>query len=324
MSDKFPEIRPDSFLKSSYIRGTFALGFREFIAQAGGNADDLLLDVGIPLSIIEDVDQLVSYSALVRLLEIAAQRFSRPSIGLEWSVASAPDFAELGPLTLLAQFANTCKEWADLGLKYWSLHTNGCNVMLFDDIGDGLSSIRFTNDPDVVFSSRQIAEVTLANLTQLTRIVLDLPQGNPQVVRFQHLKPVDTRLHEAIFRCPIEFDAPHSEIVFMKDYLDKPVSGRLTFLKPALATYMKHRIRQMPIHDQTATRNTMIAISSTLGTTKCNIAFIAESLGMNVKKLQRLLAIENTTFADVLDTARNLAARRMLVESNAPVSSIAG
>jgi AraC-like DNA-binding protein len=319
-----PQKKASKNQKGSYIKGTFVLGFREFVERSNGNAEALLEEVGIPVSLLEDPDQLVSYPAFVAMVELAAKQMNMPSFFLEWSLSLDPHFSALGPITLLAQFTRTYGEWLHLALKYWALHTNGCNISLIEDYADGLSCARFINDPDIMFPARQIAEGTLANMVILSRAILQLPNEKPQVVRFQHLKPADITVHEQVFGCPLEFDAPHSELIFKKSHMDLPVSGNLTMLKPALAVYMKHRIRQMPVHDQSATRNTMIAIASTLGSTKCNINFLADSLGINVKKMQRLLAAEDTTFAEVLDKVRENTARRMLVESNAPIAAIAG
>ena len=50
----------------------------------------------------------------------------------------------------------------------------------------------------------------------------------------------------------------------------------------------------------------------------------ADSLGVSVKKLQRLLALENTSFSDILDEVRHTIAVRLLSESDAPISRVAG
>jgi AraC-like DNA-binding protein len=324
ISQVFSKKGRNNAFTGSYIKGTFVLGMREFVERFGGNAETILDQVGIPVSLLEDPDQLVSYPAFVAMMELAAKQYNKPSFTMEWAESTDPHYSALGPITLLAQFAKDFREWLHLGLKYWAVHTNGCNLTLIENYSDEFACCRFINDPDILFPARQVAEGTMTNVVMLMRTVMQLPNESPEVVRFQHLRPADISVHERIFRCPIEFDAPFTEIIFSKRYFELPMSGNLTMLKPALAVYMKHRIRQMPVHDQSATRNTMIAIASTLGSSKCNINFIADSFAMNVKKLQRVLAAENATFADLLDKVRENTAKRMLVESNAPMAAIAG
>lgn len=66
------------------------------------------------------------------------------------------------------------------------------------------------------------------------------------------------------------------------------------------------------------------AVRSILGSRVCSSEFVASSLGMNSKKMQRLLAQEGTSFSQILDETRRAAAIEMLLESDAPVSRIAG
>ena len=104
--------------------------------------------------------------------------------------------------------------------------------------------------------------------------------------------------------------------------LDYPTNGHLKLFKGVLDRYIRYRIRQMPVYDQTMTAT--VAIRSTIGTGRCSVDFIAHSLGVSVKKLQRLLALENTSFSDILDEVRHTIAVRLLSESDAPISRVAG
>ena len=76
----------------------------------------------------------------------------------------------------------------------------------------------------------------------------------------------------------------------------------------------------------TLARNTdhLTAVAGVIGTRRCNVQFVSDSLGLTPKKLQRLLAEEGTSFSDILDDARRAAAIRMVKRSNAPIANIAG
>jgi AraC-like DNA-binding protein len=67
-----------------------------------------------------------------------------------------------------------------------------------------------------------------------------------------------------------------------------------------------------------------LTIPSLIGTGNCNIEFVAEALGTNVKRLQRTLASENTSFSEILEKVRQNMALRLLSESDAPIERIAG
>ena len=167
-------------------------------------------------------------------------------------------------------------------------------------------------------------EYAFGSAMRMSRIVASAPDENPLLVRFQHSRPSDTSLHDAIFRCPLEFDAPHNEFVFERRLLDYPTSGGLKHFKWLLDRYIRIRIRRMPIYDQSMTAMVTSAIRSILGSGLCSSQFVANSLGMSNKKLQRLLAREGISFSQILDDVRRVAAIEMLLESDAPISRIAG
>ena len=137
-------------------------------------------------------------------------------------------------------------------------------------------------------------------------------------------KPQDLSLHNSIFRCPMEFNAEHTEILFDPKFLSYKTTGGLTLLKSIVGYYIRHRMKSLPLYDQTMAATVSLAIPSVIGTGNCNIEFIANSIGLSSKKLRRLLAAEATTFSDILDGARSEMACRYLIESDAPVASIAG
>ncbi len=80
----------------------------------------------------------------------------------------------------------------------------------------------------------------------------------------------------------------------------------------------------MPLYDQSARMTVALAIPSIVGTGNCNIDFVADALGLPVKRLQRQLANEGTNFSELFDDVRRNMAMRLLTESYAPIERIAG
>jgi AraC-like DNA-binding protein len=309
---------------TTYIRAVTLWGFDTLVESHGGDPRALLVEAGLPEDVFDEPDTLISFNACALLIEIAAHRLNRPSLGLEWTMSLPPQFPNLGGLVLCAYLAPTVRDWVRLGLEYWAYHTNGFRAEPVDDGVSPYFSLRSHMNPHMMFPVRQFVEHGLANQVQMCRIVSGHTHENPILVRFQHYKPKDTSMHEAIFRCPIEFDAPYNEVISERRFLDYPANGNLALFKPLVSFYVRQRIRRMPVFDQRASTAVSLAIPAVIGTGKCNIDFIAESLGMNTKKLQRMLSGEGTTFSEVLETTRFAMARRYLLESNAKVSEIAG
>jgi AraC-like DNA-binding protein len=306
-----------------YIRATQLIGFQELVDAAGGDALTLLADAKIEAKALSEPDSLISYRAFGNLIEIASKELSRPSLGLEWTLATPDHFPNLGPLAMLAHFTSTIQEWIDTSLQYWAYHTDAFKLEQHADKATGHAALRYCTD-SYAFPSRQLTEMVLGNTCRLARTVTGHATLYPSLMRFQHSKPQDVSCHERVFHCPIEFGAEHDEIIVEPKFLQYPTNGNFKLFKPLVGYYIKSRIQRMPIYDQSMTTTVALAIPSVIGTGKCNIEFISESFGLTPKKLQRLLATEGTTFSQILETVRGNMARQFLVESEAPVARIAG
>jgi AraC-like DNA-binding protein len=306
----------------AYCRATVLIGFVEVVREFGGDGVNLLDEVGIDRAALREVDLLISYRRYALLLELAAQRLARPSFALEWAQRFPEDYPSLGPLALLASYVNSIEEWLDTGLKYWRYHTDAFTLRrLVDEAGH--SVLRY-HAGSFALPGRQLAELNLAVLLLLGRRVTGHDDIRPSVVRFQHNRPADTNLHEEIFRCPIEFDADHTEAVIDPKFLAYSTSGNRRPFKTLMAGYIKYRINRMPAYDASMTTTVALAIPSILGIGHCGIDDVAASLGLHPKSLQRQLAAEGTNFSEVLNKVRENMARRLLTESDASVERIGG
>ncbi len=306
-----------------YIRATALIGFQDLVEQMGGDAFALLSDAGIDAKALANQDLVISYNAYGNLLEIASQELQRPSFGLECAVAAPDHLPYLGPMTLLGHFTTTLQEWIDASQDYIKFHCNGFSIEQSINEKLDLTCGRYKLN-SFAQPTRQLTEIVLANVIRLARHVTSRHDFNPSLVRFQHNRPRDLSVHEQLFRCPIEFGAEHDEILCDRSYLDLPTSGHLKPLRPLLALYMKHRISKMARYDQSMTTTVDLAVRSFLGTGKCTIEVISEALGLMPKKLQRLLANEDTNFSLILESVRAEVAGQILSGSEAPIGNIAG
>lgn len=305
-----------------YIRAAVLYGFSELVKAKGADPAELLERVGIDPAALTDPDMLISYPRHGVLMELVAKEFDMPSLGLEWALSIPPHFPNVGPVVFIAQLVSTLREWIEQGLRYWRAHTNGYVAQLIDDEATGHLAFRFWQSP-IISPPRQQMELMLANTCQMARVVTGHPDESPLCVRFRHHRPDDQSLHELLFRCEVEFEAEHNEIVFERKYLDYPTKGRLRPLKAIADSFIRYRIRNMPLYDQSVRTTTEITIQCVLGTGMCNKEFVAESMGVSARKLVRLLAREGTSFADLLDDTRRNMACRLLAQTGVPIASVA-
>lgn len=305
-----------------YIRGAVMIGFAELVTAAGGNPIALVEKAGFSKDVLSEPDGLISWSRLGMLMDLAASELDRPSFGLDWALSVPSHFPNVGPVPLMAYFVETARDLAEAIIQYWRYHTDALALQLLDDRTSPHVVFRYHSE-SLAPVSRQLMEYMLGTGCRLARTMMGRDE-DPMLVRFKHGRPPDTTLHDVIFRCPVEFDAAHNEFVLDRKMLDYSTSGNLRLFKGVLDSYIRYRIRQMPVYDQTMVATVAAAIRSTIGTGHCSVDFIARSLGVSTKKLQRLLALENTSFSDILDEVRHTIAVRLLSESDAPISRVAG
>jgi len=305
-----------------YIRGAVIIGFAELVTAAGGDPVALVEKAGFSRNVLREPDGLISWERLGVLMDLAARELDKPSFGLEWALSVPPHFPNVGPVSLMTHFVETARELVEAVIQYWRYHTNAFTLQLLDDRTSPCVIYRYHNESPVPVS-RQLMEYMLGTGCRMARTMMSRDE-NPTLVRFRHGRPPDTALHDAIFRSPIEFEAAHDEFVLDRKMLDYPTNGHLRLFKGVLDRYIRYRIRQMPVYDQTMTATVAAAIRSMIGTGHCSVDFIAHSLGVSTKKLQRLLALEETSFSDILDEVRHTIAVRLLSESDAPISRVAG
>jgi AraC-like DNA-binding protein len=306
-----------------YIRAINLLGGDSFFTRQGCDFNALLEEVGIPLSSLTALDSLISYPSFVTLIETGASRSGNENFGLQLSQSLAPDYACLGPSIIMARFTKTVGEWAENVIRYWSHHTNGFTLKLMPAVESGETILRVQFNMLAV-PTRHFTDSTVANIVGVVRTVAEAPHENPSRVCFSYRRPASTALHEEIFRCPVEFGCEHTEIRCPTHYLENPTTGSMRLLQPLMRLYISERIRNMHIFDHSAAATVALAIPSLLGSGDCSIEAIAQSLGTNIKALQRQLDKESKSYSDILDEVRETMSRHLLTESEAAVSRIAG
>lgn len=310
--------------RTPYLRSIILAGFAEFVSAAGGDPRALVEKAGLSRHVLFDPDELIPWPRFGMLTELAADELDKPSFGLEWALAVPWHFPNLGPATLIMHFAKTFREWLEMCNQHWRYHNNSVAFQLIDD-GAGRNAIYRFHYTSLAPPARQQMEYMLGSACRVARVVTGRPDENPIVVRFQHARPCDTAYHDELFRCPLEFSAPHYEMVFDRALLDLPASrGDDSGLRTVLDQHIRHRLRHMPLYDQTMATMTAAAIRSVIGTGYCTAEFVARSLGLSGKKLQRLLAQEGTSFSDILDDIRRSIAMRLLTETDVPIAQISG
>ncbi len=306
----------------TFMRASIMSGFYEFAQALGADPAQMLARAGIDPAAPGAPDTLVSFRAYGALLETMAEETGRADAGLEWALDGPAHFPCCGPMLLVAATTPTFGEWVGRAAAYWRLHTNALSPRTIDD-GAGGVILRFDRN-GAPPARRQQMEHIFAAATRLARAVLADDGAAAIAVRFRHGRPRDTALHDAVFRCRLDFDVRHDEIVLPRGALALSLDGRAAETQAITDAFIRHRIAMLPRYTPGVATSTALAVKTVLGAGICSKEFIARALGASPRKLQRLLALEGTTYEEVLDGVHRETACQLLAETTVPISTIAG
>lgn len=315
---KATTLQPERF----YIRAVSLIGFSELVGSAGYDPKELLVLAGIDQSALDDVDIYISANKFGTLLELAASHMQRPTFGIDWAKSMVPYFPNLGPIMLAATKARTMREWIQRIEAYWHSHTNAYRPRRIKMPGTPYVACRFEFDNSTALR-RQKIESIFASISLLARVLTGLTDKSHVMVRFRHGGPVNRGTYEEVFRCAIEFNAAHYEIVFDDRHLDLPVACSQEYLKACAAAHFHERVSRMPVFQGTAQITVETMIRSMLGVGVISAEVVARSMGMGTKTLQRRLAEENTSYAEILEDIRRSEAIRLLGTTKVPMFRLA-
>ncbi len=144
-----------------------------------------------------------------------------------------------------------------------------------------------------------------ALLTHLARMIGG-ESLDPEGVNFAAPEPPDRAPFEALFRCPMAFNAGHSELVFSVAELDRPVPRANPDLEHAteelIMRYLAHRDRT------DAAGQVRSVLMEMLGNEAVDADIVAQRLNLSPRTLRRRLDEAGWTFRNLLaDVRRQLA-----------------
>jgi AraC-like DNA-binding protein len=187
--------------------------------------------------------------------------------------------------------------------------------MSFDVRGDTarLRRVRRTPPPE--------AECTFAVLASRAQKLTGGHAGLREV-RFVHAQPVDTAPYAALFRCPVHFARPASEIIFDAKSLALPVASANPGLESVLERYMSELVARLPKSDAFI-EQVRSSVARTLRTKAASLDETARDLRVSARTLQRKLGEDGTSHSEIVDSVRSEMAERLVADDRMSLTEIA-
>jgi AraC-like DNA-binding protein len=264
--------------------------------ELGLNPVAQLREVGLSLAMLARPDNPIRADAVVRLLEVSAQRSGCRTFGLR--LAEARRMSHFGVMGLLLSHQRTPRDALRTAIRYMNV-LNESTALYLEEV-DRTAVVRAEVLTEMPMPVTQSVEVTLAVYVQSFRAIAG-ERWQPRTVYFKHAAPDSMDVHHRVFRCRCEFGADFNG-------LSCP-AGDLDIVNPSVdskfADYARQLVDTLPERSSASVvADVSRLIYLFLPTGQASIKHVALSLGMNVRTLQRGLDEAGESFSGLLNGVR--------------------
>lgn len=262
------------------------------IEDYGIEPGPLFKQYGIDPGLKFDTHARVSQSKIDQVTTVAAQLTGDPFFGLKEADYFLP--THLGPLGFAWLASTTLRSALHRLQRYSRVINDKIQIDLQANSREMVVTIT-TDAPSEDAYHREIGG--LAILARMCRFVYG-DDWNPLAVNITHPKPSDTSYFYSFFRCPVEFNAGANSIHIDAQQADERLSGS----NQQLAQLNDHIVVKYlaGIDRNDIVNRVRSAILENLGEGGITETVAAKSLHMSTRNLNRKLAVEGTSFKNLL------------------------
>ncbi len=288
--------------------------FTRALAAAGIDPSRLLAGLPLDAALFLDPDGRISQELAMRLLERAVEASGDDAIGIHAAELLRP--GDFDALEYVARSSQTLRGALETVGRYIRLMHEAASCSL---ARAGEAEVWTLHLP--AGHPRVAAEYAFAAIILTGRSVTGRNQ-TPKAVRLAFPKPAVTAEQERLFRCPIEWDAQETSLVFESTQLD----WSLAQANPALSATL-HRHAEQLLADLAASRKFSTRVRehviAVLQAGEPSADDVAARLKVSERTLRRRLKDEGTTYTDLLSDVRRELSLRYLHEPSVSVAEIA-
>lgn len=307
---------------TALCRSSLLGGLPELIVSLGGNPKILFEESGLTLEDHKRTEKFVPWLAFNRLLCQASDRLGAPDFGLRWSIFQKPGLNNYGPIAALLIVSPDVRTFLNMWIEYDKIHTSGSYTEIIEDKERG--SVRaVVHYSPTARDSRQMKEACLSFFHRLYNDSIGSPEFAPTQVGFPHRAMSKPEIYENYFDCPVEFSAHSTYIEFPNALLNKKLGPSFKLGRKVFDYHSAARLKTSPTSQISFTDHVALILPNILGLGKSNVNQVAETLDLSVRKLQRLLKDEGTSYSAILDEVRHDMAIQFLRDSDISISNIA-
>lgn len=301
---------------ASLVRAACLTDYSEVASACGLNPSRMLLDAGLPPSVLSEPDLMIPVECVGRLLQASALASGNESFGL--SMARSRLLSNMGAVGLLIRDQETLRESLAMLMRYQSL-LNGSLTLAIEETGSTVVIREVLMAGNAHQSTRQRVELALGVMVRAIRQLLGA-DWMPRRVCFEHAAPANLGVHTQLFGPHVEFDCGFNGIVCAQSDLDR----RNPHADPAMVRYAQRLIdAAAPAGPAAMPDEVRRAILLLLPSGRCSIEVVAAHLGVAPRTIQRRLSDRRQRFSDLVNDLRRELAMRYVYESNRSLTEVA-
>lgn len=307
----FRESGSDLWVSSDVLSGC-----QDVARQLGLDAEHYLRRNGIEPYLMSSSRGLLPFHAVCNFLEDVARSEGLPDFGFRLGLAQPP--LQYGIISQLPVISPTVGEAFKNFFHFQKLYSQSSHweLIVEDDYA-------FMRRHDVAMTARASPQMIMLSITLAFVSVRAVAGPDWQPIGV-YLELDESPCQEAMrrhFGVPVFSGSAHNELAFDASDLLRPIATSNPSLLTVLTQYFDQLLHAVPGRDD-LTSLVFHEIRSNLGDHRCTLEWIASSLRIHPRTLQRLLVSEGTSFRDLLREARIELADYLLRLTRTPISDI--
>jgi AraC-like DNA-binding protein len=258
--------------------------------RLGVDIQDIMRQLGISIDLDHITQSIIDLKQVHAIVTAVEKASGHPAIGL--LSGDDFDFDYLPHLKAFIMSAHTLREAFESTLMIIKLEET-----------KKVSSIKL--EPDIALCAedeRHYSEMALACIKSLTNRIMRKTVA-PQAVHFRHGQSEITPWYADFFGCSIVLNATENAIIYDRAIMDIPLPGRFTEIRQQAGNILNQQMTDSPLQGGLA--EDLKRLLATHGYLfNAPIEQVARSLNMSTRTLQRRLAENVNSFAEIRDQIR--------------------
>lgn len=299
---------------AKWVSSSALFGAPDLVTTLGGDWTALSADAGLSISENPDPSNLIEVAAFTRFLALASERLDCESFGL--LLSQNQSFSIMGSLAVLLECADTIGDSLKDLAAYFPVFNMGALIALVET--ERGMEVNYELAAGTGLPHRQITELGFGILVKEMR--RHISGWEPDYITFRHAPPESSIYHRQFLGEVIHYNADRNSIFIKRADLDRPTQVRSPSKHGELAAEYS-ALREATPGTVTAAVETIVRAFMAQET--IHLSKAATLLGMSRRTLQRKLAEDGTSLAEIVDAVRADLALSYLQESRLKVTEIA-